>query len=61
VHIQSPFGKYQAEWAAEAGAIIFKRTFEMDAQVVPASQYAELRQFLDAVTGSAESPVVLVK
>jgi hypothetical protein len=61
VHIQSPFGKYQAEWAAEAGAIVFTRTFEMDAQVVPASQYAELRQFLDAVTGSAESPVVLVK
>ena len=61
VEIDSSFGKFRAEWAAEGGSIVFKQTFEMGAQVVPASKYAELRRFLDAVTGSADTPVVLVK
>jgi hypothetical protein len=61
VKIDSTFGKYEASWTSGVGSVEFKRTFEMPAQSVPASQYAELRKFLDAVSGSAESPVVLVR
>jgi hypothetical protein len=60
VKIASPFGKYEATWTSDAGAVVFKRAFAMPAQSVPATQYAELRKFLDAVAGSEESPVVLV-
>ena len=61
MRIDSPFGKYEATWASENGAILFQRSFEMAAQTVPAEKYAELRKFFEAVSGSAAAPVVLVK
>jgi hypothetical protein len=61
IAIESPFGKYQADWALESGTVVFKRTLEMPAQTVPSAKYAELKKFLDSVAGSAESPVVLLK
>ena len=61
VRIDSPFGKYEATWLSEGGSIVFKRKLEIAAQTVPAAQYAELKKFLDAVAGSAEEPVVLVR
>jgi transglutaminase-like putative cysteine protease len=59
--IESPFGKYEATWTADLGAIVFKRKLEMPAQTVPASQYVELKKFLDAVASSSEMPVVLIQ
>lgn len=61
VKLDSPFGRYEATWRSEGGSIVFERSLEMPAQNVPASQYAELRKFLDTVAGSAEMPVVLVQ
>ena len=61
VHLDSPFGNYEATWKSEDGAMTFRRKLEMRAQSVPAAQYKELRQFLDSVNGSAQSPVVLIK
>jgi hypothetical protein len=61
VHIDSSFGKYEATWASESGAILFKRTFEIPAQTVAVSQYSEFKHFLDRVAVSGDSPVVLVK
>ena len=61
LHLASPFGKYDATWAAEGGALLFERKLEVQAQSVPVDQYQELKRFLDSVMGSAESPVVLVK
>ena len=61
LHLASPFGKYDATWTAEGGAFVFQRKLEMQAQSVPVNQYEELKRFLDAVMGSAEAPVVLVK
>jgi hypothetical protein len=60
VRIDSEFGKFEATWAAEDGTLVFKRSVEMRSQTVPASRYAELRKFLDAVSGAEDSPVVLV-
>jgi hypothetical protein len=61
VRIDFPFGKYDATWTAEGGAIVFKRTFEMPAQTVPVTQYADFKKFLDRVAGAGNSPVVLVR
>jgi hypothetical protein len=61
VRIDSSFGKYEATWTSENGAIVFKRSFEMPAQTVPVARYAEFKQFLDRVSGSSELPVVLVR
>jgi hypothetical protein len=61
VRIESPFGRYDATWTQESGQVIFKRSFEMPAQTVPMAQYADLRRFLDQVSGSADLPVVLVR
>ncbi|HEX4595800.1 MAG TPA: DUF3857 domain-containing protein [Bryobacteraceae bacterium] len=61
MHLASPFGKFDATWAADGGAFVFQRKLEMQAQSVPVNQYEELKRFLDTVMGSAEAPVVLVK
>lgn len=61
VRIDSAFGKYEATWAAEGGAIVFKRTFEMPAQTVPVAQYVEFKKFLDRAAGAGNTPVVLVR
>lgn len=61
VKLESPFGRYEATWKSEAGSVVFERSFEIPAQNVPPSQYAELRKFLDAVAGSGELPIVLVQ
>ena len=61
VQIDSPYGKYQAKWESQVGSVVFSRKLELQAQSVPAAQYGELKKFLDAVYGSADAPVVLVK
>jgi hypothetical protein len=61
MRIDSAFGRYDATWVAENGSVVFRRTFEMPAQTVPVAQYSDLRKFLDSVTSSAESPVVLMQ
>ncbi|HSP68391.1 MAG TPA: DUF3857 domain-containing protein [Bryobacteraceae bacterium] len=62
VHLNSPFGMFEASWKLEnPSVIVFHRTVEIPAQSVPASQYAELRKFLEMVRGAAEEPVILVK
>jgi hypothetical protein len=61
VHLDSRFGKYDATWTVENGALLFRRSLEVRAQSVPVADYGELRKFLDGVNGSGMSPVVLVK
>ena len=59
--LDSPFGKYKANWKSEGAAVLFQRSLEMPAQTVEPAQYAALKKFLDAIAASAESPVVLMK
>lgn len=61
VHIDSPFGKYEATWTSESGAILFRRSFEIPAQTVPVARYADFKQFLERVAVAGDSPVVLVR
>jgi hypothetical protein len=59
IKIDSRYGKYQATWAFEGGAILFTQTIEIPAQTVPPEKYAELKKFLDTVSSAANEPVVL--
>jgi hypothetical protein len=61
IRIDSEFGKFDAQWTVEGGILTFTRSFEMRAQTVPAARYAELKKFLDVVSGAEDAPVVLVK
>lgn len=61
LRLASPFGKYEASWTASNGSLVFKRSIEMPAQTVRPEQYVELKRFMDAVSGSARTPVVLIK
>jgi hypothetical protein len=61
VRIDSEFGKFEASWLSADGVLLFKRSFEMRAQTVPAARYQDLKKFLDAVSGAESSPVVLIK
>jgi hypothetical protein len=62
VHLNSPFGTFEATWKLEsASVVVFHRAVEIPAQSVPASQYSELRKFLEMVRGAAEEPVILIK
>jgi len=62
VHLNSPFGTFEATWKLEnPSLVVFHRTIQIPAQSVPASQYPELRKFLEMVRGAAEEPVILVK
>lgn len=60
IKLNSDFGSFQATWTAESGTLVFQRTLEMPAQSVPPARYADLKKFLNSVTGSAGSPIVLV-
>jgi hypothetical protein len=61
VHIDTTFGRYDASWKADGDGVIFKRTFVMPAQTVPAAQYADLKRFIDSVAASAGSPIVMLR
>jgi hypothetical protein len=61
VHIACPYGKYDAQWEAQVGSVVFSRKLELQAQSVPAAQYSDLKRFLDSVYGSANAPVILMK
>ena len=61
VHIDSPFGKYEATWTTEGSAILFQRTFEIPAQTIAVAAYSDFKQFLERVAVTGDSPVVLVR
>jgi hypothetical protein len=46
---------------AKDGTLTFQRAFEIQAQTVPPTRYAELKNFLDAVSAAEDAPVVLLK
>src|SRR6202040_4377752 len=35
LHLNSPFGKFEASWAVDGGELVFRRRLEMQAQSVP--------------------------
>ena len=61
VALTTPFGRYRADWKAQAGKLFFKRHLELDNAVVPPEDYASVKEFFDEMTAADQAPVVLVR
>jgi transglutaminase-like putative cysteine protease len=59
--IASPYGTLEATWTVKDGQIVMQETLEITETVVPASDYAKVRDFFELVAGAHNAPVVLVK
>ena len=58
---ETPYGKYEASWRQEAGRVYFDRKLELTSAVVPAADYAKLRDFVTRSVGAEQTPVVLMR
>jgi hypothetical protein len=61
VHLESPFGSYDADCKIEAGVLTFTRKLTLKSVVVPPEQFAKLNEFGEQVVGADQTPVVLAK
>lgn len=61
MEVTSRFGTYRASLQQEEGAIIYTRTLEVHPFELPASVYAELREFYKEITVADRKKMVLVK
>ena len=59
--IESPYGALQASWVLENGKLVMQETFEIRESMVPASEYAQVRDFFELVAGAHNPAVVLVR
>jgi hypothetical protein len=61
VKIENAYGSLDASWAVENSEIIMKQTLEIRQTVVQASEYRQVREFFDRLTGAETAPIVFVK
>jgi hypothetical protein len=61
VKLESPYGRLEASWTVREGEVVMTQTLEIRDQIVPAAEYAQVRDFFDRIAGAETAPVVLVK
>ena len=61
VNIDADFGRYSATWQIDGATLVFSRSMETQAAIIPVDQYAAIRTFYQTITNAEQSPVVLVK
>jgi transglutaminase-like putative cysteine protease len=61
VHLESPYGTYQASWKGDGGELVFEQSTEVHDAIVPAKDYAEVVAFFDKAGRSQGGAVVLVR
>lgn len=61
VKLESPYGSYEAKSVVASGVLTFTRKLVLNASVVPAEDYAKLKEFADQVGGADQAPLVLAK
>jgi len=61
VKLQSPYGRFEARWDHKDGAVTLQRHWEIPLLLVPASEYPQLKKFMDTIQAASNQPVVLVK
>ncbi|HEY2865906.1 MAG TPA: DUF3857 domain-containing protein [Pyrinomonadaceae bacterium] len=61
VHLESPFGKYNATYEVSGGYLVFTRALQLSRTLVPAAEYDSVRNFFGRIRAAEQSPVVLVK
>lgn len=59
--LDAAFGTYHVSYKVDNGTLLFTRSLEVKAAIVPAADYSKVRDFFGRVAGSEQSPVVLVK
>lgn len=59
--LETPFGKYTATYEVKDGHLIFKRSLVVQAGMIPAAQYSQVREFFGRIRGVEVAPVVLAK
>jgi hypothetical protein len=59
--LETPFGKYTATYEVKDGQLIFTRSLIVQAGIIPAEQYPQVRSFFGRMRGVEVAPVVLAK
>ena len=59
--LETPFGKYSATYEVKDGHLIFTRNLVVQAGMIPAAQYPQVREFFGRIRGVEVAPVVLAK
>ena len=61
VKLESPYGSYTAAWSIKENKLLFEQQIEIKDMLAPAADFAKVRAFFDALSGSQHAPVVLLK
>lgn len=59
--LETPFGKYAANYAVKDGYLIFTRSMKLSRSTIPADKYDSVRSFFGSVRAAEQAPVVLMK
>ncbi len=59
VDIEADFGTFRASWEPARGELVFRRELELEAAVIPASEYRTVQEFFKYVADSQAATVVL--
>jgi hypothetical protein len=59
--LKTPYGTYRASYRSEGGKLLFEQTLETPDAMVPAEEYAKVRDFFEKVGGYQQAVVVLAK
>ena len=61
VSLDTPFGKYNTNYAAKDGKLVFTRKLVMNRTTVPVEKYNSVKDFYSKILAAEQSPVVLLK
>jgi hypothetical protein len=61
INLDTPFGKYSTNYEVKGNKLIFTRSLVMNRALVPAENYASVKDFFTKIRSAEQSPVVLVK
>jgi hypothetical protein len=61
VTLDTDFGKYATSYQVTDNKLIFTRSLLMNRKIVPASQYAAVKDFFSKMLAADQAPVVLIK
>jgi hypothetical protein len=59
--LETPFGKYDASYEVNGEHIVFTRSLKLNRYMVPAENYASIRDFFGRMHAAEQAPVVLIK
>lgn len=60
-NLETPFGKYSANYEVKDNKLVFKRSLILNAATVPVENYPAVKDFFIKIRSAEQSPVVLVK